>query len=516
MALPSKVKKNASFSFKQWLQTNQFNLFFLGFLVFLAYVNSFNNSFVSDDVWGILKNEKIGSLEYFRQKAPLFLQPAIFSAVNAIFGKVPVAFRIVNIFFHLGSVWVFFFVSGRIISKKAALLASTLLAVHPLQSEAVVWISAGAYIWYSFFLLLSFAFYIFYERGRVWLLLSYLSYLGALLASPVAAVWPTILFLYQLVFGHLKKDWRKLIIPTLMSIAWLAFFAMEIKAKEGLMSVMLGTGQEITNTQKIIRIPVAITSYWELLIWPKALTFYHSEFIVTKLELGVRISAVVFSLSLLGFALANLLRLVKIKVLEPISKPALIFWAGFFFLGIAPMLAPFTVASLVAERYAYFAAIGAYALFGMFVAAIIKKHKNSELWVTVASCIIVLLFLGRTAVRTEDWKTADHLWVAAAKTSPHSHQNHNNLGDLWARRGEYGKAVKEFETAISLAPQFAPAYYNLANVYVLMGEFDQAEVNFLKSIRYNPTQRDAYLNLAALYQRQGRENEARNLLKKLR
>ncbi len=73
-------------------------------------------------------------------------------------------------------------------------------------------------------------------------------------------------------------------------------------------------------------------------------------------------------------------------------------------------------------------------------------------------------------MRNFDWKNQDTLWLATAKTSPSSHQNHNNLGDLYARRGEYEKAVEEFKKAIELKPDYGDAYHNLANVYHQIGK----------------------------------------------
>ena len=92
----------------------------------------------------------------------------------------------------------------------------------------------------------------------------------------------------------------------------------------------------------------------------------------------------------------------------------------------------------------------------------------------------------RTITRNADWKNQDTLWLATAKTSPSSPQNHNNLGDYYGRQGDLEKAAEEFKTAIKLKPNYGDAYHNLANIYHQMGEDDLAIENYRKALSFNP------------------------------
>jgi hypothetical protein len=87
--------------------------------------------------------------------------------------------------------------SNRII----ALLASLLFAVHPVNVEAVTWISSRKYGLLAFFYFSSFYFYIKNsEKGRyhrMYYVLSIVSYVLSLLSSPFSVTLPAILFLYD-------------------------------------------------------------------------------------------------------------------------------------------------------------------------------------------------------------------------------------------------------------------------------------------------------------------------------
>ena len=117
-------------------------------------------------------------------------------------------------------------------------------------------------------------------------------------------------------------------------------------------------------------------------------------------------------------------------------------------------------------------------------------------------------------VRNIDWKDEDHLWLAAAKASPSSPQNHNNLGDYYARHGDLEKAAEEFKKAIELKPNYGDAYHNLANTYQKMGKIAEAIENYQKALSFNPRLWQSYQNLAALYFEQQDFESARENLEK--
>ena len=51
---------------------------------------------------------------------------------------------------------------------------------------------------------------------------------------------------------------------------------------------------------------------------------------------------------------------------------------------------------------------------------------------------------------------------------------HNNLGVVFQELGELDAAVKSFEEALAIEPEFAEAHNNLGNVLRELGQLDDA------------------------------------------
>jgi hypothetical protein len=121
-------------------------LIFLFFLVVFTYFNSLNNEFVSDDIFGIVNNEKLGDFGQVLANPFYFMRPLEYFIVFHLFGKNAMYFRIVSLVSHLLVVWGIYALAGLLIGEYVGLLAAVLFAVHPLGVEAVSWISAGGYV----------------------------------------------------------------------------------------------------------------------------------------------------------------------------------------------------------------------------------------------------------------------------------------------------------------------------------------------------------------------------------
>src|SRR3990167_2452363 len=142
---------------RQIIKQNWLIFLLLTVAVVLVYANSLSNGFVSDDVMGILKNEKIGEFSWSLNLP----QTWSWAATYHLFDKNPVPFKAENILFHLGNVWLVFILLFLLTQKKSvALLTALIFSVHPILTESVTWLSGGIYAKYSFFLLLAFLFYI--------------------------------------------------------------------------------------------------------------------------------------------------------------------------------------------------------------------------------------------------------------------------------------------------------------------------------------------------------------------
>jgi len=89
-----------------------------------------------------------------------------------------------------------------------------------------------------------------------------------------------------------------------------------------------------------------------------------------------------------------------------------------------------------------------------------------------------------------------------------------NLGNYYAAKGEYDKAIAAYKKSIHLEDVFIPAYINLADLYRSQGDDGAAEMLLHRAIEIAPENADAQYSLGLLKIRQKQNSEAIKLLKR--
>jgi len=62
---------------------------------------------------------------------------------------------------------------------------------------------------------------------------------------------------------------------------------------------------------------------------------------------------------------------------------------------------------------------------------------------------------------------------------------HNNRGNAYTAKGDYDRAIENYDESIKLNPDYARAFNNRGVVYLKKGEYDQAIKDFDEAIRLN-------------------------------
>jgi len=493
---PSKIQE---FNLRIWLNENYPILILLAVLVFGSFLNGLNNEFLSDDIATIRDNVEIGTLKFILFRPFVFLRAVLYFLIYNLFGKVPAAFRFPNLLSHIGCTWLFYFLACKTISKKVAIFSSTIFAVHPIISEAVTWISGGYYPLYGFFVLLSLVFYSLSKKTDRMFYFSLTAFLLALFISERAVYLPGILIFWEICFGSIKQNWKRTIPFFTLSGIWGIFF---IYGAVGERISILQTSyyQKSTSQNPFFQIPVAISSYFELIVWPKALTLYHSEMNFSKINFAARFTlTIAYFASLIYFFIKN---------------KTVFFWLSFFFITLSPFLTPLGISWVVAERYVYLGSMGIFIVIGLLLEKTLQKISQNTTLFYFITALLVLPLMVRTIYRNVDWKNQDNLWLAAEKYSPSSPQNHNNLGDLYARWGQLDKAIFYFKRATELQVNYGDAFHNMANVYAQKGDFQTAAKNYQKAIECNPNLWQSYQNLGSIFFQQGNYTKAEEAFEK--
>ena len=91
----------------------------------------------------------------------------------------------------------------------------------------------------------------------------------------------------------------------------------------------------------------------------------------------------------------------------------------------------------------------------------------------------------------------------AIELNPNDAETYNNRGVAYSNKGDYDRAIEDFNKVIELNPDNADAYYNRGKVYSEQSDYDRAIKDFTQAIQLKPDNADAYNNRGIAYESKG-------------
>ncbi|MCM8772713.1 MAG: tetratricopeptide repeat protein [Candidatus Omnitrophica bacterium] len=454
-------------------------IYLLGFISFFVYLNSVFNPFIWDDFFLIVNNPYIKSFKNFRFyfTTDLFrggssnfyrpFQTIIYALIYKIFGLNPVPYHLLNIFLHIGCSILFFLLLKEIYGERIAFLSSLLWAIHPINTEAVTYISGTADPLFLFFGLISILFFIRKKR-----LLSYLFFVFSLLSKEMALIIPFCLLFYLWAKNEkIKKD----IIPLfLISIIY------------GILRYTILKFCETPMAPFEFRFYTSFKSfiyYLYLLIFPKVLSMARAyPYLTSPVNL--------WFISGLFFFLFSIYLLLKFKNKKNLIFPYILFLINFF--SISGLFV--YINATLSEHFIYPCSIGI--LF--YFIFLIEKMKIKKLKTTLFIIIFSLYGL-RTIFRNYDWKDPIKFYEKAISQGFKHKKIYYNLAATYLSMGDYKKALEIFKIAEPLYKNKKVVYQGIANSYYKLGNFKEAENYYKKVLEIEPFDPIALTSLATIY-----------------
>ena len=456
----------------------------LDFVIIIAilsltlYVNTLNGQFVSDDI--PVMQTALGAKNLSTLALQPDLQLFVYLLMNKVFGNTPAPLHIISLLLHLANGILFFSLLSQLFSKKVAALSTILFLTHPVNSEAVSWISGINYLFNAFVFGITAHLFLIYRNTKrpVYLFASSIPLI--LIIFLTRNVWsltiPPLIFVLDFLIIGRKLSIKNLLPYILFLIPSLLFL---ISLKSSIQARLQVVGGEIPQTSTaakptpyLTRLPYSLYSSASLYFYPKNLTIYHEGDKISK-------SYLIFMGMLTTLFFISIVFLLKFN-----KKLAGLFL--FFLSSLAPVLAPIQLTWFVAERYLYIGSVAFAVCTVLLLLKIELKYKMKSFTLTLV-IIVALIYSIRTIIRTQDWKTPKNLWQATEKVSPYSIKVHNNLGDIYGGEGDYSRAIQEFQTAIQIEPRYSYAMHNLGNTYLQVGQIELAKEQYLKALKLDPS-----------------------------
>jgi hypothetical protein len=377
-------------------------------------------------------------------------------ALNFAVSGHPAGFRLVNVLIHATNAALVCWLlreRGRRVGLTdaraafAALTAASLFALHPVQTEAVTYISGRSSSLMALFCLLSLYCWARSQnsehgsRAVRWLIGCALAFIAAVATKEVAFVLPLALWLYSADLP-VRNTLRRLA-PILMLAALLAMIACLSSTYRHLLQVSLDTRSVGTN--------LLTQAHALLYLCGQLLRIRHGN---ADPQLPVIEHADLASVALCVVWAATLI----VALLNVRRAPVIAFATLWFVLWLAPTNSLLPRLDVANDRQLYLALIGpAWAL-----AVWISAWRSYQSWPAYAvAAVLIALLAHATLLRNRIYATEISFWRDTAARNPHSARAHNNLGMAYALDCQIDEAAAEFQRSIDLDPQDYRARINL-------------------------------------------------------
>ena len=489
-------------------------------LAALVYLNALDNPFVYDDFPLIVENTSILNGSDIRSVLERDITRPIVTLSYAIdtrlWGQRPVGYHATNLLLHIVNVVLVFWVAvlasedrGRQVGQRlwtgvspgvVGFVTSAVLAVHPMMTQAVGYISGRSEVAYSTFFLLAFL------AGRRWMLGGgarwWIACVGlwavAVLAKESAIMLPFVLLAYDRVVldADQSERWRRL------SRLLLPMIAATVAAGAGRIAVLMLVEYPGEAGLDWRLAPVAVEAFLRYLLMlfsPRGQSIFHAVPFIERLfsvrTIGGLIGLVAF------LALAWRLRRVHSLV-------------TFGLLWFALLLVPSSVLLILglgepmAEHRVYLSSAGLFLTWGCAFGGMWVRADRRKFAAAGAALFLAALAF-QTVVRNEVWANPVELSQEAVNLAPGYWTPRILAADALRQSGRCEDAVLQYRAAILIRPVDEYPYTMLARCLIAGQRLAEAEETLRQLRVLNPVSQDASMGLGVFALLGGRIEESR-------
>lgn len=432
--------------------------------VAVSYANAFRGVFQFDDFNVIVENPVVHSFAAFFRDLPNGIRPLLKLSylLNWTAGGGPFGFHLVNVVLHAASTLLVYRLALRAMEGEDAagvpdgepvpFVAAFLFAIHPVQTEAVTYISGRSMSMMAFFYLCSlFAYVRGADGGRGWrYFASPILFACAVLTKETAVTLPAALVLWEAAFGKGRGSLREIARRQAPHWALLLFFAAALALHGTYRELLLfGFGARgvaenlLTQVHGVVYLLSRLVRVDALNIDPD-LPVHVSWSPVLFAEAGILAGSL-----LLG---AVLLR----------RRPAAGFGLLWFFLQILPTNSVVPRLDVANERHLYLASWGIFLAAGEAARFARASLPGKEWWLRASAYAAAAILIFFTVARNGVYRSEVSLWEETARLSGGKARVHNNLGFAYHLAGEPDRAIPAYRRALGIDPGFRLARGNLA------------------------------------------------------
>lgn len=511
----------------------------------VPYLNSLDGGFHYDDDHALVRNTHIRQLtsipSFFVDSSTFSAEPDMamyrpvlqttFALNYALSGYDARAWHVANMLLHGVAALGVLALCRTLVGPGTALTAALLFALHPVQSQAVNYLSSRSEVLSMALVLWAL---VLIQSRRIGLSLAL--YAAALMTKSAAMVLLPVGILLELArsvprTGRRRGPWalvRRLLPHAVLSVVYVLAISLE-----GFLPRSLGQHVRAWDVQLWTQVK-ALTYYLQLVVMPRGLAPEHDF----SLSADPWSAVVLLSLASVGSLIYLTARAYVAGNRTVRRQPSPVWWLGAPLFGAA-LLIPFVVPLnvLINEHRLYLALLGpallvatalrrlqrpwrgAVSLAGLVLFGVLVIKQNS-LWQNELS--LWSHTVGRAPQAPRAWSNLslarydnddmDGASVAAGhalRLNPGDSRTWNNVGLLLEQSGRLAEAAAAFTEASARSPQFSGGLVNLGRLALARGDLDGAEAALEQALMRNPRDALALLHRGRLQQARGQVETAR-------
>jgi tetratricopeptide (TPR) repeat protein len=491
-----------------------------------VYLNSLGGGFVWDDSGLIAGNEEY--LENVSNLASVFFEPhfeapyyrpllwASFFLDYSVWGQNPFGFHITNVVLHIiNTLLVCWFIGNLGFSQTVSFITASLFATHPVQTEAIAWISGRNDPLLVLFLLLAFNFLLKartagqFPSKLTYYCISAATFACALLTKEIAIIALPLMVLTDLFYQ--RRAWEApvrretILLYGAFILVLCCFFLLRSFAFSERTSHF---SFQPENLSRALITPLAVYAYYfKVMFFPFNLTVSPVSFIG-----GSSVSDTLFIIAFLACILLGLL------VVHNARRATLfgIMWIVVYLLPVSGLV---WMGVPILEHRLYGASIAFCLMLASLCCHMADSHNAESRPVHriigYGTLLVLMIMYGYLTIdRNRVWNNDVTIWTDTIKKAPPSVMALNNLASALIKEKNYDLAISHIKTALKLNARAEKLYGNLGLAHSHRKDFAEAIAAFEMALKLKPRSAETYNNMGMVFKETGNEEKALSCFQK--
>lgn len=405
-----------------------------------------------------------------------------------LWGLTPWGFHLVDMLLHAGNASMIYLLIVRLGgSRIPALFGALFFLCHPVQVEAVAWVSQRKTVLSAFLMLASWLLFLARDdqeckrTGQLFSALSLILFLLSTLTKGITVVFPLILFAQWLLTGErtesLKRRSVRLAPFIVISVAMAVVTMYSQSAAQGGGRTPYHGGSLWATLFTML--PV-YCKYLRMLLLPYGLSAEYE--VPLRLKPDAMFLGAAFLLGLVGYGCYRMFR----------RNRSMFFWVMVFIVGFLPVSQVVPIVTPMNDRYFYLPMIGGAGLLACAFQKPWDALPDLRRTMAIAAAVVVVVLGGLSWQRAGVWKNGMTLWEDVVAKAPLNYEAWDSLGSSYIEEDREELALRAYKRALALNPDYGLSLKNLGMLSLKRGETDQSLGHFRRLTSLQPRNSEAW------------------------